>query len=263
MTRRAIIIAAILAFAVAVVAFIPASLGEAPLNQRLAPSARMQTSVGTVWSGSGTLIISDGNRAAQVEIPLKWSFAPLSLARLRLGFDVLATGPAVNGSVTVETGVLSLQVRNVELKATIEALAKINRDLSVFKPGGELQFSTAGNAVSIDYAAPHAIVGRLDFAASRVRVQSVAGLPIGVPLGSYSGNMVFEGQRVNYQIEKSTGLLALTGGGHVLLGKSKEFRYQGFASTIPGGPVWLASLLGSLGRASPDGRINIDYKTNW
>jgi hypothetical protein len=257
-----------MAFAVALVAFVPAGVIEAPLNQRLAPSARIQVSGGTIWSGAGTLTLTSGNRDvrandSKVDVPLKWSFAPTSLARLRLGFDVVATGPTINGAATVEAGLLSMQVRNADLKAALDALAKINRDLSVFKPGGELQLLSAGNSISVDYAAPFAMAGRLNFAASRIRVQSFAGLPIGVPLGSYSGNMVFDGQRINYQIEKSSGLLALNGGGHVVLGKTNEFRYQGFASTLPGSPVWVASLLGNLGRASPDGRVNIDYKKNW
>jgi hypothetical protein len=107
------------------------------------------------------------------------------------------------------------------------------------------------------------MAGRLNFAANHIRIQSIGGLPISAPLGSYHGNLMFEQQRVSYQIEKSSGMLALNGGGHVVLGKTNEFRYQGFASAPAGSPAWVASLLGRVGRLAPDGRVNIDYKTSW
>ena len=183
--------------------------------------------------------------------------------RLRIGVDVEATGRHVFGKTTVEAGVLSVQLRKADLHLAMESLSQLNRDIAFLRPAGEVQFLSDGHSLKIDYAAPHAMAGRLNFAANRVRVQASAGIPLSVPLGSYGGHMVFDGQRVVYQIEKSSGLLSLNGGGHVVLGKQNEFKYQGFAAALPGSPDWLASTLGGLGRATPDGRVNIDYKTNW
>ncbi len=266
MKKSVVLSAAAAAFFVAIIAFIPATVIEGSVNQRLMSEARLQITGGTIWSGNGTLVFAGagpGVQDARFEVPLKWSFAPASLLRLRLGVDVATSGRQLSGTATAEAGLFDLQLRNTDIKIGMELLARIRRELSLIKPSGELQFISAGHALTIDYAAPHAMAGRMNFAATQVRVRAIGGLPISAPLGSYSGNLVFEGQRVAYQIEKSSGILALTGGGHVVLGKTNEFRYQGFAAALPGSPVWVASVLGSFGRLSPDGRVNIDYKTNW
>jgi hypothetical protein len=254
------------AFVAAVVAFIPATTIESAVNQRLAPTARLQVTGGTIWSGAAVVSLLGATRSAQdnsLDVPVKWSFAPSSLLRLRLGFDLVFNGRLLSGTSLAEAGIVDLQLRNMDVKIAMDILARLRRELSLFKPSGEFQLTSAGSTLNIDYASPHAMTGQLNFAANRIRVQSIGGLPVGAPLGSYSGKLSFEGQRIAYQIEKSSGILALTGGGHVVLGKANEFRYQGFASALPGSPVWVASALGSFGRLSPDGRVNIDYKTNW
>ncbi len=257
------------ALAIALLAFIPAKMLETTLNKRLAPGAQLTGLNGTIWSGAATMQIAEAGkpistaRGERIEIPLTWSFAPTSLLRLRLGADVVASGRALSGKGRVEAGFLSMHLRDADINAAMESLGRLHQNYSILKPGGECQIRSTGAPLTIDYLTPHAMSGRLDFAVTNVRVRSIAGLPIAVPLGSYGGHMVFDGQRVNYQIEKSTGLLALTGGGHIELGNTREFRYKGYAAALPGSPVWLAQALGSFGRTSPDGRANIDYKTNW
>jgi len=269
MKTRTVALTGAAALAIALIAFVPAKMLESTLNKRLAPGAQLTGINGTIWSGAATMQIAAAGKqisvatGERVDIPFTWSFAPTSLLRLRLGADVVATGRALNGKARVEAGLLSVQARNADLKAAMEALGRLHQNFSVFKPGGEVQILSSSTPLKIDYMAPHAMAGRLDFAATNVRVQSIAGLPIAVPLGSYGGHMVFEGQRVNYQIEKSSGLLALTGGGHIALGNTREFQYKGYAAALPGSPIWLAQALGSFGRTSPDGRASIDYKTNW
>jgi hypothetical protein len=273
--RRTVIIFGLCAFVVAVLALLPASIFESPLNNALAPGAQIRNSSGTIWSGSALVQLNGsqppgqnpgqrGSRASPaIEVPITWSFAPTSLMRLRLGFDVFATGRHVLGKTTVEAGILSVQLRSVDLRLAMESLSQLNHDMAFLRPSGEVQFSSDGHALQIDYFSPNAMAGRLNFAANRVRFQAIAGIPVSVPLGSYGGHLIFNGQRIVYQIEKSSGFLSLNGGGHVVLGKPNEFQYQGFAGALPGSPVWLASTLAGLGRATPDGRVTIDYKTNW
>jgi len=277
MKARTIALTGGASLAIALLAFIPANMIESLINKRLAPGAQLTGISGTIWSGAATMQIAEAGqqinaeagrqinaaRGGRIEIPLTWSFAPTSLLRLRLGADVMASGRALSGKARVEAGLLSMRLRDADIKAAMESLGRLHQNFSMLKPGGELQIRSSGAPLSIDYLAPHAMSGRLDFAAANVRVRSIAGLPIAVPLGSYGGHMVFDGQRVNYQIEKSSGLLALTGGGHIALGNSREFHYKGYAAALPGSPVWLAQMLGSFGRTSPDGRASIDYKTNW
>ncbi|MFO0214400.1 MAG: hypothetical protein ACK511_00040, partial [Burkholderiales bacterium] len=148
-------------------------------------------------------------------------------------------------------------------RLAIESLSQLNKDIAFLRPAGELQFLSEGHPLQVDYLSPNAMAGRLNFKVSRVRVQAIAGVPLGVPLGSYGGHLIFNGQRIVYQIEKSSGLLSLNGGGHMVLGKPNEFKYQGFAAALSGSPVWLANAIGTLGRATSDGRVSIDYQTTW
>jgi len=269
MKARTIALTGGAAFSIALTVFIPANMVASLINKRLAPSAQLTGISGTIWSGAATVQIAEAGqqisaaRSDRIEIPLTWSFAPSSLLRLRLGADVVASGRALSGKARVEAGLLGMRLRDADIKAAMESLGRLHQNFSILKPGGELQIRSSGAPLSINYLAPHAMSGRLDFAAADVRVRSIVGVPIAVPLGSYGGHMVFDGQRVNYQIEKSSGLLALTGGGHIALGNSREFHYKGYAAALPGSPVWLAQMLGSFGRTSPDGRASIDYKTNW
>jgi hypothetical protein len=266
MKKTLVLSVAAATFMTAVVAFIPATLIESAVNPRFMPTTRLQVTGGTIWAGTANVIVAGATPQLQdvpLEIPVKWSVAPSSLLRLRLGFDVIASGRQFNGSWTAEAGLFDLQLRNMDVTIAMELLARIRRELSLFQPRGEFQLTSVGPAFTVDYAAPHAMAGRLNFAANHIRIQSIGGLPISAPLGSYHGNLMFEPQRVSYQIEKSSGMLALNGGGHVVLGKTNEFRYQGFASAPAGSPAWVASLLGRVGRLAPDGRVNIDYKTSW
>ncbi len=269
MKRRTFVLVGVVAFVSATITYLPASLFESPLNKLLSTNAQLRNMGGTIWSGTALVQLNGGQTAGQlrstpaIEAPIQWSFAPTSLMRLRLGFDVVATGRHVLGKTTVEAGLLSVQLRNADLRIAIESLSQLNKDIAFLRSAGELQFLSEGHTLQVEYASPHAMLGRLNFAASRVRIQALPGVPLSVPLGSYSGHLVFNGQRIVYQIEKSSGLLSLNGGGHVVLGKPNEFKYQGFGAALPGSPVWLANTIGTLGRATPDGRVSIDYKTNW
>jgi hypothetical protein len=268
-THRTFGIVGIFAFITAVIALIPARIFELALNKALAPGAQVRNTSGTIWSGSASVQLDGGQFPRQspstpaIEVPIQWSFAPTSLMRLRLGFNIVATGRHLLGKTTVEAGLLSVQLRNVDLRLAIESLSQLNKDIAFLRPAGELQFLSEGHSLQIDYLSPNAMAGRLNFKVSRVRVQAIAGIPLGVPLGSYGGHLIFNGQRIVYQIDKSSGLLSLNGGGHVVLGKPKEFKYQGFAAALSGSPVWLANAIGTLGRATSDGRVSIDYQTTW
>ncbi len=254
MTRRNFVIVGIIAFIASVIALIPARIFESALNKALAPVAQVRNTSGTIWSGSASVQLDGGQVLRQspstpaIEVPIQWSFAPTSLMRLRLGFNIV---------------VLSVQLRNVDLRLAIESLSQLNKDIAFLRPAGELQFLSEGHPLQVDYLSPNAMAGRLNFKVSRVRVQAIAGVPLGVPLGSYGGHLIFNGQRIVYQIEKSSGLLSLNGGGHMVLGKPNEFKYQGFAAALSGSPVWLANAIGTLGRATSDGRVSIDYQTTW
>lgn len=272
MKRRTVVIVGLCAFVVATVALFPAIIIESPVNRALsllATNPQLRNVSGTIWSGAA-LVQLKGSRASSqsqatpaLDVPISWSFAPTSMLRLRIGLNVTATGRHLSGKTTVEAGMLSVNLRNTDLRLSIEGLSHLNGDIAVLRPSGDVQFISDGHTLQINYASSHEMAGRLSFAVNRFRVRAIGGVPLGAPLGSYRGHLIFNGQRIVYQIETSSGLLSLIGGGHVVLGKPNEFHYQGFGAALPGSPSWLANTIGTLGRATPDGRVSIDYKTNW
>jgi hypothetical protein len=265
MKLRWFIVIGIASAATGAVLFLPAQLAEPMLNRKLANQASVQITGGTLWSGNTLLVIGGANnrRDKSAEVPLTWSFAPMSLLRLRAGFDVTANGASLRGRTRVEAGVLNVQLRDIDVRFNLALINRLNANVGILKPSGEAHFTSPESALRINYGPPNDMDGSLAVKVDNVRVAAFAGLPLSVPIGSYAGSLKFDKQRINYNIDKSSGLLGLTGGGHIEFGSKREFRYQGFASALPGSPVWLAGTLGNLGRASPDGRVSIDQNINW
>jgi hypothetical protein len=290
MQKRWLIAFGVSVLVVAGIAFIPASLIQSQLNAR-ALNVSMRDASGTVWIGRGVLVIvpgdarnitnRDANRNNQLVIPLQWSIAPLSLLRGRLGFDVSANATAnasanananananksaraVKGSLTAEVGFTNLQIRNADLTLAMEELARLSRDAALFKPAGSARILSATEPVRIDYRAPHNMHGNIKLNANDVRMRAGALFGLSVPLGSYAGLVTFKDQRIDYRIDESKGMLALSGSGHITRDATREFRYDGFASTLPGSPVWLLGALSSVGKLTSDGRVKIDVNTKY
>lgn len=262
--KKSLLIAGAAALLVGVAAFAPASLLQGTANRALADAGEMKQLTGTVWSGAG--IVSLKASGGRIDVPVKWSWAPSSLARARMGFDITASGREIAGDVRVEAGLVDVQFRRADIRASMAALGRLSRNIGFARPSGDLRILTGDNSVTVGYAAPHTLGGGTRLTVSNVRLQGLGGLSLGTlapPLGSYEGTVNFAGQRIDFKIDKSSGLLGLAGGGNIVLGPQRSFQYQGFASMLPGSPVWLMSSFASLGKATPDGRFNIDIKTNW
>jgi len=79
----------IVAFAISLVAFAPASLLK-PAFERV-PGLAVTDLTGSLWRGSGHALYRGVDLGA-----IRFTFAPADLLRLRLGFDVAARGPALD-----------------------------------------------------------------------------------------------------------------------------------------------------------------------
>ncbi len=260
MNKRILIAIGVASFLFAACVFIPATFIEAPVNARLGDQASFRVTGGTIWSGTG--IFSLGNirtRQASQEIPFSWSFAPSGLFGLRLSADVVANGALVRGSARVGAGVSNLKISRADLVTSLEIATRMNANLALLRPSGEIRTITQDDSVTISYSNTPSINGRLFINANDVRLRTVTPQIF----GSYEAQLTFDDQRINYNINKSSGMLNIFGSGTVAWVSVREFRYQGFASTTRAAPNWLPATLLTVGRLTPDGRINIDYKTSW
>jgi hypothetical protein len=271
--RWALISLGVVALLLGLLAFIPASLLEGAVARRNL-SLVLTNTTGTVWSGSAMLLVADSPQAARtpqanrtaLRVPITWSFAPTSLARARLGFDVTAGNDALRdiaGTAVVEAGVTDVAIRKADMRLSMAALARVSRDVALFRPTGLVHVRSGERTVTIDYRAPHNMAGEVRLNANEVRLRAAALLGLSVPLGSYAGRVTFAGQRIDYRIDESKGVLALTGSGHVTRDANREFHYDGFATPLPGSPPWLLGALSGLGRITPDGRVKLDVKAKY
>ncbi len=276
MKRGVFIAVGLLTLFIASVVFVPASVVINLVDERLAPRLLLQSVEGTIWSGRANVSLmplpppgAASKRASTakprplLQVPVTWSFAPTSLLRGRFGLDLRMQSAELSGKLRAEAGLWNLQVRDADVSASMDALSRVNQDLGMFKPTGRIEAISTDDAVTVGYAAPHPMSGTIKLSVSDVRLRAGALLGLAVPIVSYAGTVKFSGERIDYQIDSSKGMLSLTGKGHITRDANRELHYDGVAAPLPGSPAWLLGALASAGRLTPDGRVNINVKTRW
>jgi general secretion pathway protein N len=264
MSKKSKIILAVVAcaaFALGAVAFAPARLLEGPARAALAPSGDLISTVGTVWAGSGVLVLGQqgGGNGRGVNVPIAWQFAPTSLFKLRLGFDVIAQSDAISGVARAGIGFTNIDISGADVKADASFISALNNLIAIAGPRGTLQLKTnVGESVTFAYRGPISVGGKLNAQADNLALRTLFAQPV----GSYEININFRDNLAEYSFVKSSGLLAFEGGGQVQWLPRREFAYYGTAKASPQAPLLFAALL-PLGRPTLDGRVRIDYKGGW
>jgi Type II secretion system (T2SS), protein N len=252
---------ACVAFALGAIAFAPARLLEGPARAALAPSGDLINTVGTVWAGSGVLVLGQrgGGNGRGVNVPIAWQFAPASLFKLRLGFDVLAKSDAISGVAHAGIGFRNIDISDANIKADASFISALNNLIAFAGPRGTLQLKTnVGESVTFAYRGPISVGGKLTAQADNLALRTLFAQPV----GSYEININFRDNLAEYSFVKSSGLLAFDGGGQVQWLPRREFAYNGTAKASPQAPLLFAAML-PLGRPTLDGRVRIDYKGGW
>jgi Type II secretion system (T2SS), protein N len=249
------------AMAIGAIAFIPARLFEAPINARLAAKFGNAVSVtqmtGTIWSGQSQFNI--GTTKQTETVPIAWQFAPRALARLRLGFDVLAQSDRLNGSVAAGVGLRTIEISAVNLAADATLVSAFNNLAAFAGPRGTLRLTQSPDErMMFAYWGGTSMNGTLHAKAENLAVATLFPRPV----GTYDLNITFRETLAEYAFTESSGILKFDGGGQVRFAPAHEFQYRGHASPSREVPMLFAALL-PFGRPTLDGRVLIDYKTGW
>lgn len=262
MTYKSKIILAIVAcvaFMFGAIAFAPARLLEAPARAALAPHGDLTGTVGTVWSGSGLLVLGQQAGGRDVSVPVSWQFAPMTLFKLRLGFDVFAKSDAIFGVVRAGIGFRNIDLTEANIKVDASFISALNNLIALAGPRGTVQLKTnQGESVTFAYRGPISVTGKLNAQADNLALRTL----FAEPVGSYEISLNFRDNLADYTFVKSSGLLNLDGGGQVQWLPRREFAYSGTAKASSRAPLLFAALL-PLGRPTLDGRVRIDYKGGW
>ncbi|MEF9995810.1 MAG: type II secretion system protein N [Burkholderiaceae bacterium] len=206
---------------------------------------------GTVWSGSGVVVVADGagTEASRVALPerLAWSVAVLPLATGTLALTLShpsALAQPMTVRVPLATRGASLSATTLRLPAAL--LTGLGAPFNSVRPGGVLQLSW--DQLVLD---PRGVHGALqaEWQQASSRLTPVA------PMGHYrlSADGFTPGARL--QLQTLSGPLELMGDGTIDDGGRLHFkgRAQPVAGTDPAIRTQLAGLISLLGQRSGDG----------
>ena len=247
-------------FIIGLMVLAPATLIQGPANRAMAPNAALTVTAGTIWSGSGTLALFPTARA--VIVPVTWRFDPLALLRLRLGLYLAGNSPALSGYTRVGAGIASMELRDTDRKIDGALISRSNSMLSLMGPRGSLHLKiNDGDRIITPYQTQSGIRALEGKLAVKFDSLTLPGLSPR-PLGTYDIAVKLNNSTAEYAFVNCAGNLKFDGGGTVSWGSAHTFVYRGLASAPREASSLLTPLM-SVGQPTADGRLQINYNTNW
>lgn len=231
-----LIAAAVVAFAVTLVAFLPASL----VTRYVPPNVTLGMTSGTVWRGASDALAVDGRYIGA----LKWRVRFSSLLRGRLGLQVELLRPDGGGTGQVLLSrAQRLEVRDAQLRWPLESLP-VRFMRSTWSGQLELALSHA----IIEPTGVKRLLGTVDALNLRNGTQGPAA-------GSYRATFdeaSQQGERIVGRLQSLDGPLGVTG--TITLGPARSYLVTGLVAARPGAPPELERQLRILGPPDPQGR---------
>ena len=262
MKNRTLLILLTATFIVGLAAFAPASLIEGSANRAMAPHAAIKISAGTIWSGTGTLLLFPAARP--LVVPVSWRFDPLALLQLRIGYYVHAKSASIAGNTRIGAGFGSIQLSNTALKIDMSLVSRLQPLVSLLNPKGALAINIDdGNSVTVAAESSSGVLTADGSCIAQIANLTLRNLSPR-PLGSYAIAIKLKNSQAEFVVDGATGPLKLDGGGSVTWGSQRNFTYHGMAGAPlnTNGALLLAPLL-ATGKLTPDGRVKININTKW
>lgn len=229
---------------VALVAFAPARWLAAGLSAATGGQLVLAEARGTVWDGSGRLVLTGGEGstdAAALPGRVAWELAPRwngAVARVRA--DCCTPRP-VPLRVRLRPGGLAIEVGDSTSQWPAALTTGLGTPWNTLQFEGNLQLSTQGLSVEWVEGRP-VVAGRAELVAQRVasRLSTLR------PMGSYRITLQ-GGTSAALRLETLEGSLQLSGSGQWV---GSRLRFRGEASAAPEREAALANLLNIIGRRS-------------
>ncbi len=200
--RWKLISAGILAYAVALVAILPATLADAALQMASDGHLRVTEARGTLWSGAGQIEMRDASGQAGFAKPLAWRMQPIALLRAQLAYELALEDAGRPFNVSVSWSRIAIENATLHLPAA--ALGLGIPTLAPLKLSGDLQLRIP--RFSIEHGITHGS------AALRWQTAASALSPVS-PLGDYELRFEGEGPAVRATLQTLQGPLQLDGQG--------------------------------------------------
>lgn len=249
---RAIPLAALglAAYAVFLVATMPASFVAARAEAASRGALSVHDARGTAWQGAARATVQGPAGAIALE-RVVWRLRPARLLQGRLAFDVQAAMPSLEARFEASRSPSVWEVHGLQGGGAASALALLAPVAAAWRPQGELAFSADRLSWNGESFAGEA---RLEWRDAAVALSEVR------PLGSYALDVIGEGPRMALRLRTLQGTLRLAGQGSLTAGG--RFELMGEARGDGAQARALEPLLALLGPRRADGahalRLRLD-----
>jgi general secretion pathway protein N len=243
--RSALLFFGAVAFLIALIATLPASLIVGHIGPRIALSG----AYGSIWSGGADQVSLDGAPFGAIE----WTGHPLALLRGRLAYHIVISQPAghLSGEVAVGLGG-TIEASAVEFGLPINALSAIKRPDS-----WQGEVSGRVDRAVIEQGWPSALSANLTL--SGLRPPGAA-----FELGSYALELDPAASKPDTIVGRIKDVSApLTVRAQLEVKRDRSYTIEGEVTPKPGTPSTIASQLAFLGPADQLGRHSFSVSGNF
>ncbi len=236
------------AYALFLVATLPAAVVAPRLAAATAGQARLSNTTGSVWKGSARLTVTVRGLSLTVE-ELRWRFLPSRLAAGRAAFAVEARLGRFETAAEVSRTPLAWRVDDLRGGGDASALAAVLPFAASWQPAGTLVMEAPSIAWEGDRARGSA--------SAEWREAALAFSPVR-PLGSWRLQANAEGSAAKLSLSTLKGPLRLSGTGTLPVPGRPAF--SGEARAEPGREKDLEPVLALFGPRRPDGAHAIEIR---
>ena len=236
------VVGGILGLLLAVVLLAPAGWLAAALHQATLGRVQLVETVGTVWTGSGRLLLTGGSGSrdsAALSGRVKWKLRPAGLALgLDLSADCCTPRPLQVRAEPRWSGV-SVQIFDNTSEWPTNLLSGLGAPWNTVRADGNLQLMTQG--LTLEWLKGQvAVSGRAELTA----VGLTSSLTTLKPMGSYRISLT-GGNTIELKLTTLQGGLQLSGSGRWV---GSRLQFEGVASAAPNDEAALSNLLNIIGR---------------
>jgi len=250
MRPRAIAVVAVIAYAIFLVALLPASFVTERITAATGGRVSFGNAGGTLWNGSARMGFTVAGGWLNLD-SVQWSFNPSSLLIGKISFDLNANGaPDLEARATVSRGFGGWSVDRAGLVGSVASIATLAPIAARWRPEGRLAVQVSDWLWSGQGMRGEASIDWMKAAVSLSDVK---------PIGSYRVRVVGDGSNVaRLTATTSAGPLQVSGSGAA---GPAEIRFSGEARAAdPAAAKALEQLLDLMGPRRPDGARALELR---
>ena len=236
------------AYAVFLVATLPASFVLAGAQKAQPGKLEVREASGTIWRGSAKLTVTTPGGPVPVD-RLEWRWLPSRLLTARLALDISASAPGLDAHFIGARAIGGWEALDLEARGDAPKLAALLPWIAAWRPEGAI--TIASSRLDTDGVELRG-TARVEWRGAAIAMSDVK------PLGTYRADITAQGHAGKVAINTVSGPLRITGQG--TLTPPSRIAFSGEARAEPESAKALEPLLNTLGTARPDGARALEWR---